>query len=249
MKDVVAVILSGGRGKRMQTMHSKALHKVADRSILDWQLDACQLSGIENIVVVVGTFSNEIAQHLENDGHALNIHIAVQEQPLGTANALEAAMDKVHELKARYVVVLNGDLPNLQASTIKKMMLKRSQKQLMCLTVKLDEPAAYGRILRNAENHIERIIEFKDCTPAQTAIKEVNVGVYSIPTCFLDTALPKITNDNASKEYYLTDIIEIANEEDLPVHAVLADDPGEVMGVNTPEELSIAESWRRKLSL
>lgn len=249
MKDVVAVILSGGRGKRMQTMHSKALHKVADRTILDWQLDACQLSGIENIIIVVGAFSDEIRNHLARDGHALNIYIAVQDEPLGTAHALAAAMDKVHELKARYVVVLNGDLPNLQSSTLKKLMLKRAQKQLMCLTVKLDEPAAYGRILRNADGNVERIIEFKDCTQAQTAIREVNVGVYSIPTNFLDTALPKIQNNNAAKEYYLTDIIAIANEDNLPVHAVLAEDPGEVMGVNTPEELELAEIWRHKLSL
>lgn len=249
MKDVVAVILSGGRGKRMHSMQCKSLHKVADRAILDWQLDACQLAGIENIIVVVGAFSEDIRQHLARDGHALNIDIAVQEEPLGTAHAVMAAMDKIHELKARYAVILNGDLPNLQASTLKKLMLKRAQKQLICLTVNLSEPAAYGRVLRNANDTVSQIIEFKDCSPEQIGIKEVNVGVYSVPTTFLETALPRINNDNAAEEYYLTDIIALANEDGLPVHAVIAEDPGEVMGVNTPDELASAEIWRHKLSL
>ena len=105
MKDVVAVILAGGKGKRMLSMQSKTLHKVSDRAILDWQLDACQLAGIENIVVVVGAHSDEIRQHLSRDGHALNIRIAVQEEPLGTADAVNAAMNTIRELKARYAVI------------------------------------------------------------------------------------------------------------------------------------------------
>lgn len=249
MKDVVAVILSGGRGKRMNSMQCKSLHKVADRTILDWQLDACQLAGIENIIVVVGALSDDIRAHLARDGHALNIHIAVQDEPRGTADAVKAAMDQIHELKARYAVILNGDLPNLQAATLKKLMLKRAQKQILCLTVKLDEPAAYGRILRNSDNTVSKIVEFKDCTPEQIRIREVNVGVYSVPTAFLDIALAQITNDNAAGEYYLTDIIEIANAEGMPVHPVQAEDPGEVMGVNTQDELRSAEIWRHKLSL
>ena len=249
MKDVVAVILAGGRGKRMHSMQCKALHKVADRTILDWTLDACPLAGIENIIVVTGAHSDDIRQHLARDGHALNIEIAVQNEPLGTADAVMAAMPKVRELNTRYAVVLLGDLPNIQASTLKKMMLKRSQKQVYCLTVNRDEPAAYGRIIRNDNDTVARIVEFKDCTPEQIFIKEINVGVYSVPTAFLESALPRITNDNAAGEYYLTDIIAIANEDGLPVIPVVAEDPGEVMGVNTPDELAMAEAWRRKLSL
>lgn len=249
MKDVVAVILSGGKGKRMLSVQSKALHKVADRTILDWQLDACQLAGIENIVVVIGAHSDDLRRHLAMDGHALNIHIAVQEEPRGTADAVSAAMDKIHELKARYVVILNGDLPNIQASTLKRLMLKRAQKQILMLTVSLKEPAAYGRVLRNEDDTVARIVEFKDCLPSQIAIKEINVGVYSIPVAFLETAIPQISNDNAAGEYYLTDIIEVANSEGMPVHAVAAEEPGEVLGVNTPDELRFAEAWRRKLSI
>ena len=249
MKDVVAVILAGGKGKRMLSMQSKTLHKVSDRAILDWQLDACQLAGIENIVVVVGAHSDEIRQHLSRDGHALNIRIAVQEEPLGTADAVNAAMNTIRELKARYAVILLGDLPNLQASTLKKLMLKRAQKDIVLLTVRLDEPAAYGRIVRNSDGTVARIVEFKECTPEEIEIKEVNVGVYSVPFAFLEAALPQIHNDNAAGEYYFTDINEIANRENIPVKPVVAEDPGEVMGVNTPEELQTAENWRRKLSL
>ncbi len=249
MKDVVAVILAGGKGKRMHSVQSKALHRVSDRAIIDWQLDACQLSGIENIIVVVSPHGEDIRNHLSRDGHALNIHFALQEEPRGTADAVMAAMDKIRELKARYVVILVGDLPNIQASTLKKMMLKRSQKQMLMLTVNLDEPATYGRIIRNADNTVASIVEFKDCTPEQISIKEINVGVYSIPCNFLETALPQISNNNAAGESYLTDIVEIANKEDMPVNAIIAEDPGEVIGVNNPDELHMAEVWRRKLSL
>ena len=110
MKDVVAVILAGGKGKRMHSVQSKALHRVSDRAIIDWQLDACQLSGIENIIVVVSPHGEDIRNHLSRDGHALNIHFALQEEPRGTADAVMAAMDKIRELKARYVVILVGDL-------------------------------------------------------------------------------------------------------------------------------------------
>ncbi len=249
MKDVVAVILAGGKGRRMHSMQCKALHKVADRSMLDWTLDACQLAGIENVIVVVGLLSDDIRAHLARDGHALNIHIAVQEEPLGTADAVRSALDKMKELKARYAIILPGDLPNIQAATLKKLMLKRAQKSLLCLTVVRDEPAAYGRIVRDADGHVSRIVEFNECTPEQIAIKEVNAGIYSVPLSFLETALPQINNDNNTGEYYFTDIIAIANQEGMPVNPVVAEDPGEVMGVNTPDELYLAEAWRKKLSL
>ena len=113
MKDVVAVILAGGRGKRMHSMQSKALHKVADRTMLDWELDACQLAGIENIIVVIGAHADDVRQHLARDGHALNIDMAVQNEPLGTANAVVAALPRIQELKTRYAVILNSDLPNI----------------------------------------------------------------------------------------------------------------------------------------
>ena len=249
MKDVVAVILAGGKGKRMHSMQCKALHKVADRAMLDWTLDACQLAGIENVVVVVGALSDEVRNHLAHDSHALNIYIAVQDEPLGTADAVRSALPQMQELKARYAIILNGDLPNIQAATLKRLMLKRAQKSIICLTVMLDEPAAYGRIVRDEEGRVSRISEFKDCTPEEINIHEVNVGVYSVPLSFLETALPQITNDNDAGEYYFTDIIAIANREGMPVNPVIAEDPGEVMGVNTPDELAMAESWRKRLSL
>ena len=249
MKDVVAVILAGGKGTRMHSMQCKALHKVADRAMLDWALDACQLAGIENVIVVVGIFNDDVRSHLARDGHALNISIAVQEEPLGTADAVRSAFDQMKELKARYAIILPGDMPNLQSGTLKKLMLKRTQKSVICLTVNRDEPAAYGRIVRDEHGQVSKIVEFKDCTPEEIGIHEINAGVYSVPMAFLETALPQITNDNAANEYYFTDIIAIANREGVPVCPVVAEDPGEVMGVNTPDELAMAEAWRRKLSL
>lgn len=249
MKDVIAVILAAGKGKRMHSDQAKTLHKVGDRTILDWMLDACQLAGIENVIVVVGPHNDDIRQHLQNDGHALTIELATQNAPLGTADAVRAAFDQMKASKARYAMILPGDMPNIQAATLKRMMLKRAQKSINCLTVSLDEPAAYGRIIRNSDGTVAKIVEFKDCAPEQIAIREIGTATYSVPIAFLETALPQIQNDNAAHEYYFTDIIEIANKEGMPVNAVVAESAGEVMGVNSPEELVIAQNWRKKLSL
>ena len=249
MKDVIAVILVAGKGTRMHSTQAKPLHKVDGRTILDLMLDACQLAGIENVIVVVGPHNDDIRQHLSYDGHALSIELATQAQPLGTADAVRSAFEQIKASKARYAIVLPGDMPNIQAATLKRMMLKRTQKAINCLTVSLDQPAAYGRIVRNEDGTVAKIVEFRDCTPEQISIREIGTATYSVPVSFLETALPQIENDNAAHEYYFTDIIEIANKEGMPVNAVVADTYGEVMGVNSPEELAAAQKWRKKLSL
>ncbi len=249
MRDVAGLILAGGRGSRMHSEQSKALHRVADRAILDWLLDACQLAGMEQVVVVINPAADDIKQHLANDHHALDVHIAVQNEPRGTGDAVKAALDKLGTLGARYIMILLGDLPNIQAATLKKMMQKRDLKTMRCLTVVRDDPSAYGRIIRDGEDKIVRIAEFKDCTPEEAAIHEVNVGIYCVPLEYLNSAIPRIENHNAAGEYYLTDIIEMANADGIHVAPIIATDPGEVLGVNTQEELDLVETWRRKRNL
>ena len=161
MKDVIAVILAAGKGTRMHSTQAKPLHKVDGRTILDLMLDACQLAGIENVIVVVGPHNDDIRQHLSYDGHALSIELATQAQPLGTADAVRSAFEQIKASKARYAIVLPGDMPNIQAATLKRMMLKRTQKAINCLTVSLDQPAAYGRIVRNEDGTVAKIVEFR----------------------------------------------------------------------------------------
>ena len=249
MRDVAGLILAGGRGTRMHSEQSKALHRVADRAILDWLLDACQLAGMEQVVVVINPAADDIKQHLARDNHALDIHIAVQNVPKGTGDAVKAALPKLSTLGSRYVMILLGDLPNLQAATLKKLMQKRDLKTMKCLTVVRDDPSAYGRIIRDAEGKVLRIAEFKDCTPEEANIHEVNVGVYCVPIDYLNSAIPRLTNENAAGEYYLTDIIELANQDGMTVAPIVTTDPGEVLGVNTQEELELVETWRRKRNL
>ncbi len=249
MRDVAGLILAGGRGTRMHQDQSKALSKVADRCILDWLLDACQLAGMEQVVVVINPAADDIKAHLANDHHALDVHIAVQETPRGTGDAVRAALPVLETLGARYVMILLGDLPNIQASTLKKLMQKRDKQSMRCLTVERDDPSAYGRIIRDAEGNVLRIREFKDCTAEEALIHEVNVGIYCVPLEFLNSAIPRINNKNAAGEYYLTDIIEIANGDGVAVNPVIASDPGEVMGVNTQDELDLVEKWRKKRNL
>ena len=248
MRDVAGLIFAGGRGTRMHSEQSKALHRVADRAILDWLLDACQLAGMEQ-VVVINPAADDIKQHLAHDNHALDIHIAVQNEPKGTGDAVKAALPKLGTLGSRYVMILLGDLPNLQAATLKKLMQKRDLKTMRCLTVVRDDPSAYGRIIRDSEGKILRIAEFKDCTPEEANIHEVNVGVYCVPIEYLNSAIPRLKNENAAGEYYLTDIIELANQDGITVAPIVTTDPGEVLGVNTQEELELVENWRRKRNL
>ena len=249
MRDVAGLILAGGRGSRMHSEKSKVLHRVADRAILDWLLDACQLAGMEQVVVVVNPASDDIRQHLSHDSHALDIHLAVQNEPRGTGDAVRSALDKLNTLGSRYVMIILGDLPNIQAGTLKKMMAKRDLQSMRCLTVVRDDPSAYGRIIRNDEDKIVRIVEFKDCTPEEVGIHEVNVGIYCVPLEYLNSAIPRLTNNNAAGEFYLTDIVEMATADGILVTPIVAADQGEVMGVNTRDELELVEAWRKKRNI
>jgi bifunctional UDP-N-acetylglucosamine pyrophosphorylase/glucosamine-1-phosphate N-acetyltransferase len=249
MRDVAGLILAGGRGTRMHSEQSKVLHRVADRAILDWLLDACQLAGMEQVVVVINPAAEDIRQHIMRDNHELDVHIAVQNEPRGTGDAVRAALDKLGTLGARYVMILLGDLPNIQAATLKKMMAKRDLQSMRCLTVVRDDPSAYGRIIRNEENKVVRIVEFKDCTPEEALIHEVNVGLYCVPLEYLNRVIPRLTNNNAAGEYYLTDIVELAAQDGINVNPIVATDQGEVMGVNTRDELELVEAWRRKRNI
>jgi len=240
MPNAVALILAGGLGKRMHSNQSKSMHAVAGRPMIDWLLDTCQQAGVPHAVVVVSPSASDIRAHL--NARPSPPTLVTQDIPQGTADAVKAALDALANLKAERVIILPGDLPNLRPQTLSPLVSLNTG--IACLTVIRKDPGAYGRIVRDSQGGIKKIVEFKDCTPQEAAIEEVNAGIYCASLEFLQRAIPQIGNHNAAGEYYLTDIIALAHQEGQSIRPIVIDDPGEVMGVNTPEELRRAEAWR-----
>jgi len=240
MPNVVALILAGGQGKRMHSNQSKSMHAVAGRPMIDWLLDACLQAGVSRAVVVVSPSAGDIRDHL--NARTSPPSLVTQNIPQGTADAVKVALETLANLKAERVIILPGDLPNLRPQTLAPLI--SLDTGIACLTVIRQDPAAYGRIVRDSHGSIAKIVEFKDCTPQEAAIEEVNAGIYCASLEFLQRAIPQIGNDNAAGEYYLTDFIALAHGEGQTIRPIVVDDPGEVMGVNTPEELRRAEVWR-----
>ncbi|MGZ8832702.1 MAG: bifunctional UDP-N-acetylglucosamine diphosphorylase/glucosamine-1-phosphate N-acetyltransferase GlmU [Thermoanaerobaculia bacterium] len=238
-QNLEVVILAAGLGKRMKSATIKILHRAAGRPIIEYVLDLAADLTDALPVMVVGHQRDAVQQAV--GGRA---RFAVQEQQLGTGHAvLQAA--KILEasgLKGRRVLILSGDVPLTRPETLQKLLdeHERSQNALTLLTMKLDDPAMYGRIVRDS-NGVAKIVEAKEASPEEKRIKEVNAGVYVFDGEHLFDDLRSLSNTNAQGEYYLTDLIAVLRKSGRPVGAVVADDPIEALGVNSRSDLAQVE--------
>jgi len=233
-RNLVAVILAGGKGKRMKSDMPKVLHTLGGRSLVRWVLETAGKLAPSKIVVVVGFGGDMVKESLRNE----NITFALQAEQLGTAHALLQAVDTLGSFDG-YVMVLNGDVPLVKSETLLKFLdfAHERKSKAAFLSTELDDPKGYGRVIRGANGEAVSIIEEKDATSEQKKIREVNGGIYLFDSKFLFETLPRISNDNGQKEYYLTDIIKIACDAALEVAVFKLDDADQLMGVNRPEEL------------
>ena len=238
MAERVAIILAAGISKRMHTELPKVLHEVCGRPMLAYVLDACREVGLRKIYVVVG-FGNE--QIKERFNKAEDIVWIQQEEQKGTAHAVLSCRQYLQDFQGQ-TLVLCGDGPLIRASTLKTLIQKHEEgpPAATLATAILDEPAGYGRIIRDEKGNIKGIVEDTDCTPRQLEINEVNPSYYLFDNKLLFDAVQNIKPDNVKKEFYLTDAVEHIIETGHKVLAVTAVRTDEARGVNSRVQLTEA---------
>lgn len=238
MTDRAAIILAAGQGTRMKSPTPKVLHKVAHRTLLDRAIDAAQALGCSKIVVVVGDHSPEVRAHVET--RLGPDAIAVQDPPLGTGHAVLAAKDALAGFTGE-VVITAGDTPLMDASAIAPLF--DVEADVAVLGFEAADPTGYGRLILQ-DDRLVAIVEEKDATEAQRAVRLCNSGVIAASARVLFDLLSRVGNDNAKGEYYLTDIVGLADQGGLTVRTALAPEEA-MMGVNSQGQLADAEAtWQ-----
>jgi len=232
-----AVILAAGQGTRMKSELPKVLHQVGGRPMLDWAIAAAQEAGCERIVVVAGAHSPAVPTHATKRlGEAA---VAIQDPPLGTAHAVRAAENALKDFSGD-VAVLYADAPLLRAETLRSMFSARKDG-LAVLAFEAEDPFGYGRIVLGDEGVATRIVEQKDATLEEQKIGLCNSGVLCADKATLFQLLAQVSNENAKKEYYLTDVVGLGRKAALKTYVALAPET-EVLGVNSRVELAEAEA-------
>ncbi|HYV05576.1 MAG TPA: bifunctional UDP-N-acetylglucosamine diphosphorylase/glucosamine-1-phosphate N-acetyltransferase GlmU [Blastocatellia bacterium] len=256
MTDVL--ILAAGLGTRMKSRRAKVLHQIAGLPIISHIVKAASQLEPDTIITIVGHQADAVEQAvraererlLERDGKAPSLEFVLQSEQRGTGHAVIAARATLEGRKGP-VVVLAGDVPMIEGSTLGHLADTHVSEQnaVTMLTVRLDEPTGYGRIIRDSEGGFVRSVEQKDATPEELLEREVGVSIYCFDIPTLLDALDHLTTDNAQGEYYLTDVPRIVHEQGKRVGLVPHHDPEEVAGVNTRVELSELERKLRERKL
>jgi len=237
--ELAAIILAAGVGKRMRSDRAKVLHPALGRPLLDHVIDAVRGAGVERIVIVVGHQADAVRAAVAARG----VEFATQEQQLGTGHAVLQAAPLLAG-RTGTTLVLCGDTPLLTSETLVDLLAthRQSGAAATVLSALLDDPTGYGRVIRDAHGHVQRIVEHKDATAAEREVREINSGLFAFAIADLFAALGRVRADNAQGEYYLTDTLEILLGLGRRVAARACRDPREVMGVNTPEQLREVET-------
>lgn len=234
-----AIVLAAGKGTRMKSSLSKVMHPVCNKPMIGHIVDALEASGVSRIVVVVGHGAERVKEYLKD-----RVEYALQEPQLGTGHAVMMADMLKDEMGD--TIVLCGDGPCIQKETIQKVFAANENYSATVVTSVLEDGARYGRIVRNENGLVEKIIEAKDCNEEQLAIREINTGIFCFKNQLLFEGLKEIKNENAQNEYYLTDLLEIFNGHGYPVNAMVLKDSDEAMGVNDRVDLAKANAWMRQ---
>jgi len=225
------VILAAGEGKRMKSSRSKLLHEIAGHSMLSYAVTAATTVQPEHIVVVVGHFRDQVEAHLAEI--APHVLIAVQEEQLGTGDAVQAALGQVADLTGDVLVTM-GDVPMLTGETLAALLEEHRARRAAAtmLTAQVPDPTGYGRVLRDGDGRVTGIVEHRDADDTQREITEINSGIYVFDAAMLRAALTDIAPQNDQGELYLTDVLTVVRQAGKPVGALLIDDLWQTEGVN-----------------
>lgn len=238
MTSLRAIVLAAGKGTRMKSAKPKVLHVAAGQRLLQYVLDLCRGLSAETCVVV-GHEAEKVRDAASNQG----VTFAIQSPQLGTGHAVQVALREMPPAPGVPVVVLAGDVPLLRMETLRSLLALREKSQAAAalISFRISNPASYGRIVRNNEGRVTRIVEAKDATAAERLIDEVNASLYVFDGNRLNETISKLRSDNAQGEFYLTDVIGLLAAAGERVESLLIEDPAEATGVNTASELAAVE--------
>ena len=236
--DLTVIVLAAGGGTRMKSKTMKVLHEVGGRSMIGHVLHACRAMEPSRIVAVVGTQREQVGPHIQD--LVPDCVLAVQETQDGTGHAVRVAVESLEAPPAGTVVVVTGDTPLLRGESLRAFAEdhRASGRAVSILTGRVPNPFGYGRIIRDADGGVDAIVEEKDASDEQRAVDEINSGILAFDADFLVEALPRLSNDNANGEYYLTDTVKIARGDERPVGAFAIDDVSETEGANDRAQLA-----------
>jgi bifunctional UDP-N-acetylglucosamine pyrophosphorylase/glucosamine-1-phosphate N-acetyltransferase len=235
MTKINFVILAAGKGTRMRSALPKVLHKLSGRTMLGHVVAVVESLGEAKKIIVTGHGAEQVEQQFKSP----TTIFTQQKEQLGTGHAVHMAVPEL--CSDALVIVLYGDVPLIRPVTIQKILAVVTESTMGLLTINLDQPTGYGRIVRNTKGEITEIIEQQDASAEQLKITEVNTGVLALQSSQLRDWLPKITNNNAQGEYYLTDLVSIAREAGVEIVSVNPESATEVEGVNNRVQLSQLE--------
>ena len=238
-KELRVIILAAGKGTRMNSDLPKVLHKLHGKALIDYVIDESELLDPKEIILVVGFKKEQVIKHTNNRFH---LKYATQVEQLGTGHAVLQTKELLKNKKG-HILILYGDVPNIKASTLMPIVDDHisNNRDLTLITAEIDDPSGYGRVIRDKNGNLLKIIEEKDCSDNEKKIKEWNPGIYIFKTKEVFRILNSIKTNNASKEYYLTDAIGLAQQSNMQIKAIKIASSGEVIGINTTDQLKELE--------
>ena len=238
-KELRVIILAAGKGTRMNSDLPKVLHKLQGKALIDYVIDESELLDPKEIILVVGFKKEQVIKHTKNRIH---LKYATQVKQLGTGQAVLQTKELLKNKKG-HIIILYGDVPNIKASTLLPIVDDHisNNRDLTLITAEIDDPTGYGRIIRDKNGNLLKIVEEKDCNNNEKKIKEWNPGIYIFKTKEVFRILNSIKTNNASKEYYLTDAIGLAQQSNMKIKAIKIANSYEVIGINTADQLKELE--------
>jgi len=249
-RPLYAVVLAAGEGSRMKSERPKPLHRLCGKPMLAYVLESLETSSVDAIAIVVGHKAEVVTKKITEHPLSTALHFAHQEVQRGTGDAAQIGLAGLPEDvdDDSDVIVLPGDAPLLRAETMRELVERHRSSGVAAtlLTAELDDPTGYGRIVRAAGGAVVDIVEQKDATPDQLAIREVNTSIYCFKRSLLTPALRRLSPDNAQGEYYLTDVVKVLASAGHSVDSMIAPNPEEASGVNDRLQLSHAEAEMRR---
>lgn len=234
------VILAAGLGTRMKSKKAKVLHQICGRPMIEYVVRTSKQIAGGNVVVVVGHQAKEVKEAVSIVGLT---YFAYQQEQLGTGHAVLCALPEIPE-SVEQVIILCGDVPLIRATTLERLIDDHNShhRDITILTVRVDNPTGYGRIITDNNGALTAIVEEADASEGQKKINNINTGIYIVNKGYLAEVLPQLRSDNAQNEIYLTDIIKFAYHANKTIGTLAGDDCDEIMGVNSLVELQLAES-------